>query len=373
MTFDPTRLWAVARKETIQLRRDPRSLMMAFLLPAMLLLLFGYAITWDLRDIPTVVCDQDRTARSRELCDALRASGYFTLVASLSGTREITPWLERGAARMALVIPPDFAENLDAGRPTPLQAIVDGSDANTATITIAYAQAILATYAARNASPALAPAPPIRVESRIWYNEELVSRNMIVPGLVAVIMMIIAAMLASLTISREWEWGTMEQLIATPVTRTEIVIGKMLPYVAIGLVDVAVASLLGVTVFHVPFRGSVLLLGVLSLAFLVGSLGLGLMISAGSRTQLMAMQLSMMTTYLPAYLLSGFMFATELMPPVLRVVTHLIPARYFIVVTRGIFLKGVGASVLWPQGLAMIAYALLGLTLAIRTFRKELR
>jgi len=346
--------------------------MMAFLLPAIMLLLFGYAITWDLRDIPTVVYDQDLSARSRGLCDALRASGYFTLVASLPGTREIAPWLERGRASLALVIPPDFAENLDAGRAAPLQAIVDGSDANTATIALAYAQAIVTSYAARSAPPGQTLAPPLRVESRIWYNEELVSRNMIVPGLVAVIMMIIAAMLASLTISREWEGGTMEQLIATPVTRTEIVIGKMLPYVAIGLVDVAVASLLGVTVFRVPFRGSVPLLGILSLAFLVGSLGLGLMISAGSRTQLMAMQLSMMTTYLPAYLLSGFMFATELMPRVLRLVTHLIPARYFIVVTRGIFLKGVGADVLCLQGLAMIAYAVLGITLAIRAFRKEL-
>jgi ABC-2 type transport system permease protein len=373
MTFDPTRLWAVARKEAIQLRRDPRSLMLAFLLPAMLLLLFGYAITWDLRDIPTVVCDQDLSARSRGLCDALRASGYFTRVANLSGPREIAPWLERGHARMALIIPPDFAENLDAGRSAPLQAIVDGSDANTATITIAYTQAIVATFAARIVPPGLTPAPPIRVQSRIWYNEELASRNMIVPGLVAVIMMIIAAMLTSLTISREWERGTMEQLIATPVTRAEVIVGKMLPYIAIGLTDVAIGSLLGVIVFHVPFRGSVLLLGVLSLAFLVGSLGLGLMISAGSRSQLMAMQLSMMTTYLPAYLLSGFMFATELMPRVLRLLTHLIPARYFIVVTRGIFLKGVDARVLWPQGLAMIAYALLGITLAIRAFRKELR
>jgi ABC-2 type transport system permease protein len=371
--FDPTRLGAVARKEAIQLRRDPRSLMMAFLLPALLLLLFGYAITWDLHDIPTVVYDQDLSARSRELCDALRASGYFTLVANLSSPREVASWLERGRARMALIFPPDFAENLDAGRPAPLQAIVDGSDANTATIAIAYAQAIVTSYAARNALPGRAAALPIRVASRIWYNEELASRNMIVPGLVAVIMMIIAAMLTSLTISREWERGTMEQLIATPVTRVEVVVGKMIPYVAIGLADVAVASLLGVTVFHVPFRGNVALLGLLSLAFLVGSLGLGMMISAGSRTQLMAMQLSMMTTYLPAYLLSGFMFATELMPPVLRVVTHLIPARYFIVVTRGIFLKGVGAGVLWPQGLAMIAYALLGITLAIRAFRKELR
>lgn len=372
MRFDATRLAAVARKEAIQLRRDPRSLMMAFLLPALLLLLFGYAITWDLRDIPTVIADQDRSARSRELCDALRASGYFTLVANLGGAEAITPWFERGDARLALVIPPDFAENLDAGRPAPLQVLVDGSDANTATIAIAYAQAITASYAARRAPPGAAAVSPLRVESRIWYNEELASRNMIVPGLVAVIMMIIAAILAALTISREWERGTMEQLIATPVTRAEVVVGKMLPYVAIGLVDVAVASLLGVVVFHVPFRGHPLLLGLLSLAFLVGALGLGLMISAGSRTQLMAMQLSMMTTYLPAYLLSGFMFAIELMPPVLRVVTLLIPARYFIVVTRGIFLKGVGVSVLWPQGLAMIAYALLGLTLAIRSFRKEL-
>jgi ABC-2 type transport system permease protein len=371
--MDLVRLWAVARKETIQLRRDRRSLMLAFLLPAMLLVIFGYAITWDIHDIPTLIVDQDRSARSRELVDALRASGYLSVVGRPETTDAIAGPLERGRARVAIVIPPGFAADLDAGRAAPLQAIVDGSDANTATISLAYVQAIVQTYSTRVRLQGATAAPPLAVASRVWYNEELLSRNMIVPGLVAVIMMIIAAMLTSLTIARERERGTMEQLIATPVSRVEVVVGKMLPYIAIGMTDVALSSVLGVLIFHVPFRGSPALLMVLSFAFLVGSLGLGLMISAGSKTQLMATQMSMMTTYLPAYLLSGFMFAIELMPRSLRLVTHLIPARYFMVVTRGIFLKGVGIEVLYTQGLAMIAFAAVGTFLAIRAFRKELR
>jgi ABC-2 type transport system permease protein len=215
--------------------------------------------------------------------------------------------------------------------------------------------------------------PPIEAQSRVWYNEELVSRNMIVPGLVAVIMMIIAAILTSLTIAREWERGTMEQLAATPVTRVEVVLGKLLPYLGIGLVDVVLSSVLGVVLFGVPFRGSVALLMMLSFLFLVGALGLGMFISAIARSQLLATQAAMLATFLPAFLLSGFMFSIETMPPVLQAVTHLVPARYFLVVTRGIFLKGVGIEVLMVQGLLMIAFAAVGLTLAIATFKKELQ
>jgi ABC-2 type transport system permease protein len=215
--------------------------------------------------------------------------------------------------------------------------------------------------------------PPVRVESRVWYNEELLSRNMIVPGLVAVIMMIVAAMLTSLTIAREWERGTMEQLAATPVSRTEVVLGKLLPYLAIGLIDVVVSSLLGVWMFGVPFRGNVALFMVLSTFFLIGALGLGMVISALGRSQLVATQVAMVITFLPAYLLSGFMYSISVMPPPLQTLTYLIPARYFIVVTRGIFLKGVGPEALWPQALLMVAFAALGLGFAIKVFRKELR
>ncbi len=365
-----TRLLAIARKEVIQIRRDSRSLALAFALPVVLLVLFGYAITWDVTDIKTVVMDQDRSEASRALLDSFRASRYFRLLGPIERTEEIGLLLEKGEAQLALVIPPDFANHLGSSRSARVQAIVDGSDANTATIILAYTQGIVESYAAR-VRPA-GVAPPVTVASRVWYNEELVSRNMIVPGLVAVIMMIIAAMLTSLTIAREWERGTMEQLAATPVSRAEVVLGKLLPYVAIGFVDVAVTSALGVALFGVPFRGSVLLLGALSLFFLVGGLGLGMFISAIARTQLVATQLAMVVTFLPAFLLSGFMFDISIMPPPLRFVTYLIPARYFIVVTRGIFLKGVGVEVLRTQGLLMIVFAVFGLALAMRSFKKEL-
>ncbi|HEY7728986.1 MAG TPA: ABC transporter permease, partial [Candidatus Eisenbacteria bacterium] len=252
----PGRLLAVARKELVQLRRDPRSLALAFALPLLLLVLFGYAITWDVNRIATAVLDQDGTARSRDLLGAFRSSGYFTLTAALRRPGEIAPLLDRGHARVALVIPPGFASDLDAGRAARVQAIVDGSDANTATIALAYTQAIVQTYSSRVRLQGARIAIPARAETRIWYNEELASRNMIVPGLVAVIMMIIGAMLTSLTIAREWERGTMEQLAATPVTGLEVVLGKLLPYLGIGLVDVAVTSFLGTALFDVPFRGS---------------------------------------------------------------------------------------------------------------------
>ena len=367
--LNPTRLFAVARKEVIQVRRDTRSLALAFVLPVILLVLFGYAITWDVTDIRTLVLDQDRSAGSRALLDAFRASRYFRVEGELERTREIGPLLERAQAQLALVIPPDFASDLGAGRPARVQAIVDGGDANTATLVLAYTQGVVESWAAARQGRG---APPVSVESRVFYNEELVSRNMIVPGLIAVIMMIIAAMLTSLTIAREWERGTLEQLAATPVSRAEVVLGKLLPYVAIGFLDVAVTSALGVFLFGVPLRGSILLLAVLSLLFLVGGLGLGMFISAVARTQLVATQLAMVVTFLPAFLLSGFMFDISIMPRPLQAVTYLIPARYFVVVTRGIFLKGVGVEVLRPQGLLMIAFAVAGLVLAMRSFKKEI-
>ncbi len=368
-----SRLLAISRKEILQLRRDTRSLILAFLLPVLLLILFGYAITWDVRDIQTAVVDQDQSARSREILDAFRASGYFNLTTRLERTSEIVPLLDRGQVQIALVIPLDFQEDLGAGRQAKLQAIVDGSDANTATIILSYTQAIVQTYATKISLQSISLHPPVTAQSRVWYNEELLSRNMIVPGLVATIMMIIAAMLTSLTIAREWERGTMEQLAASPVSRLEVVLGKLLPYIVIGLTDVVVCSMLGVLLFGVPFRGNPFLLMILSFFFLTGALGLGMFISAVAKSQLLATQMAMLATFLPAYLLSGFMFAIEVMPRPLQLFTYLVPARYFLVVTRGIFLKGVGIEVLRIQGMLMIAFALLGLTLAVRVFKKELQ
>ena len=372
-TLSWTRLLAMARKEVLHLRRDSRSLLLAFLLPTLLVVLFGYAITWDVEDIRTAVLDLDGSSRSRELIDAFEASGYFTVVRRLARQGQVEDVLDRGEALVVIVLPPDFARDLDGGRSAALQILVDGSDANSATIALGYAQGIVRSFSSDILLAGAERPPTVRAETRVWYNEELLSRNMIVPGLVAVIMMIIAAMLTSLTIAREWERGTMEQLVSTPVHRVEVVLGKLLPYVAIGVIDVVLVSLVGVLLFDVPFRGSPSLLMILSLAFIVGALGLGMFISAVARSQLLATQLAMILTFLPAFLLSGFMFAIEVMPPALQAITYLIPARYFLVVTRGVFLKGVGVKVLATEGLLMIAFAVLGLYGATRAFRKEIQ
>jgi ABC-2 type transport system permease protein len=367
-----TRLLAVARKEIIQLRRDPRSLVLAFLLPVFLVVLFGYAISWDVEHIKLAAVDYDNSARSRELLDTYYSSRYFDKVAVLDRSGDLDDLIDRGTAQVVLVIPPTYAADLDAGRGAVVQAIVDGSDANTATIALNYLRAIAREYSVDVLLHGKQPDLPVEARIRIWYNEELSSRNMIVPGLVAVIMMIISTMLTSLTIAREWERGTMEQLAATPVTRAEVVFGKLIPYVGIGLIDVVLISVVGVVLFEVPFRGNPVLLMVLSLAFLVGALGLGIFVSAAAKSQVLATQLSFMTSFLPAFLLSGFMFDIGVMPLPLQAITCVVPARYFLVVTRGIFLKGVGMEVLYVEALLMVVFAAVGLTLAIRAFKKEI-
>jgi ABC-2 type transport system permease protein len=371
--LDFFRLFAVARKEAIQLKRDSRSLIMAFILPVFMVLFFGYAITWDIEDLRLGVWDLDNTRASRELTEAFEASGYFQVVERPGSYREVEDGLSKARVRAVLSIPPGFSRDLAAGRPAQVQLLLDGSDANTATIAQNYAGAIVAMHSTKvllqgREIPDLAGA-----ETRIWYNETLESRNMIVPGLVAVIMSIIAAMLSSLTIAREWERGTMEQLASTPVRGVEIVLGKLLPYLLIGVLDVQMVVALGILVFGVPFNGSILLLAGLSILFLLGALGVGIFISSVADSQVFAMQAATVATYLPAILLSGFLFDIAGMPVFLQGITYLIPARYFIVVTRGILLKGVGLEALWPQALAMLVFAIVGLTLATKMFKKEIK
>ncbi len=371
--MDPVRLLAMARKEWIQLRRDTRSMILAFVLPLFLLLFFGYAITWDVDDIPLAVLDLDRTRASRELIDALESSGYIIVLEQLTAASEVEGRLVGDRVLGVLTIPPGYAADLAApGRAAPVQLLLDGSDANTSTIALNYADAIISRHGARVALQGRSFQLPVTLESRAWYNPDLESRHMIVPGLIAVIMSIIAAMLTALTIAREWERGTMEQLASTPVSRLEVVLGKLLPYLAIGLFDVAVTVAAGMLIFGTPQNGSVLLLAGLTLLFLIGALGLGIFISAAVKSQVLATQIAMVSTYLPAVLLSGFLFDIASMPVVLRGVTFLVPARYFVTVTRGVFLKGVGAEVLWLQAVLMLVYAVLGLGLATRAFRKEL-
>lgn len=370
--FSPRRMLAVARKEVIQLRRDARSLIMAFVLPAVMVVLFGYAISFDVEDIRLAVEDRDRTPESRALVDAFAGSGLFRVVATPASTAEGVALLDRGQARLHLVIPREFAAALAAGRPAPVQALVDGGDANTASIALTYADGIVRSFAGRQAAGGRTPAPPVTAETRVWYNESLESRNMIVPGLIAVIMSIIATMLTSLTIAREWERGTMEQLAATPVGRLEVVTGKLLPYIVIGLVDVLLAVLLGLLLFGVPFRGSLALLLAASFLFLLASCGVGMFISAALKSQLLAMQVSMLVTYIPAFLLSGFAFDVANMPLPLQVISRIVPARYFVAIAKGIFLKGVGPEVLWRETVPLAAFALGGVALATRAFRKEL-
>lgn len=367
------RISAIAYKEWIQIRRDPRSLALAFLLPVLLLIFFGYAISLDIDEIRMSLYDGDHSPESRGLIASLEASGAFEIVRYAQTPGEGAATLLNGTATAYLEIPPRFSKDLQAGSAR-AQLLLDGSDANTATLADAYASAVTAAYGASLATRTVSQSVPSqgRVEARVWYNPTLESRHMIVPGLIAVLMSIVAAMLTSLTIAREWERGTMEQLASTPVREVEVVLGKMGPYLVIGFLDVAITILAGKLLFDTPIRGSLMLLGGMTLLFLVGALGVGMLISATVRSQVLAVQLAMVATQLPAVLLSGFLYDIATLPKLLQGVTLFIPARYFITVTRGIFLKGVGPEVLWIQGLFMAVFAALGLFLATRAFKKKI-
>lgn len=364
------RVKAIAKKELIQIRRDPLSLAMAFLMPAMLLFIFAYAITLDVDRLTTVVHDRDRSALSRDLINSMSSSGYFAIVHYAEAGNDIDFWLDSGRARVAFSIPDRFSKDILTGRTGQVQVIVDGSDSNTATIALGYISAFMNRYEQRLGNVRISPAVDSRV--RVWYNPELKSRNFIIPGLIAVIMVVIAALLTSLTIAREWERGTMEQLIATPVKPAELILGKLAPYFLIGFIDVTLSVLMATTLFDVPLRGSVFLLAVLSGAFLFGGLGLGILISITAKSQLLASQISMVATFLPAFLLSGFMYAIANMPVPLQLLTRIIPARYYVAVVKGIFLKGSSLALLTTEALFLVVFGLLIFGIANKKFVKRI-
>jgi len=364
------RIKAIAKKEMLQIWRDPLSLAMAFLMPALLLIIFGYAITLDVNKLTTIVYDRDQSSMSREFIAALTASEYFTIVRHAETSQELDRYLDNGKARVAVSIPSDFSRDIHAGRSVQLQIIVDGSDSNTATIALGYLAALTERYSQTLSGGRVAPGIDPRI--RVWYNPELKSRNFIIPGLIAVIMVVIAALLTSLTVAREWERGTMEQLIATPVKPPELVLGKLIPYFLIGYLDMAITVVMAVFLFEVPLRGNVVLLAVISAVFLFGGLCLGVLISIVTKNQLVASQISMVATFLPAFLLSGFMYAISNMPPVLQAITRIVPARYFVAVLKGIFLKGSPLRLLVPNAIFLLVFGLLTFVAANRKFKKKI-
>ncbi|WP_333646514.1 ABC transporter permease [Candidatus Binatus sp.] len=372
------RLLAVSRKEVFQVLRDFRSLLIVLLMPLMLMTVLGYGINLDTRHIRVFAFDREGSPASQDLLKRFESSEYFDLVATVTDYRALAAALDDGRCQLAIVIPHDFSARLHDGRPVNLQALVDGSDANTAELAIGYAQGVLGAYGATVQADYLrksnAPTvnPVLSVEVRTWFNEDLESKNFIVPGVAAIVMAVIGVLLTSLTIAREWERGTMEQLISTPVTALEIVIGKLLPYFALGMLDTAVCAAIAVWWFEVPFRGSLATLAVGSGIYLTAILGLGFWISVVTKNQLAASQIGLVATFLPSFLLSGFTFPIEQMPLGVQPFTYVIAARYYIVILKSVFLRGSGLGALADPLIALVAYALIMVFLAKRSFHKSL-
>ena len=377
--MNPRRTWAVARKETLHVLRDWRSMLMAIAIPVLQIVLFGWALTLDVDRVPLSVWDRSETPSSRELIARFSGSRYFTLARQAADYDTLLRALDTREAMVALTIPEDFAEKVAAGRPCAVQCIADGSDSNTATLALGYAESLVNAYSQNLAIELIQrrglapPSVPVDVEPRVWFNEDLESKNNIIPGIIAVIMSMIAALLTSLTIAREWEHGTMEQLASTPVRGTELVLGKLIPYFGLGMLNMTIAVGLGVFVFGVPLRGSVVLLFGISSVFLFVALAQGMLISIVTRNQLLASQAALLTTFLPAFLLSGFAFAITNMPVVLQYLTYIVPARYFVTLLKGIFLKGVGLDVLGMEAWFLTLYCLFLLMLCVLLFRKKMR
>lgn len=373
------RTWAIFRKEMIHIRRDPRSLILIILLPIVLLLLYGYALTFDIKNVPTAVYDQERTQVSRDFIQRFAGSPYFSVRYHVSCYEDINRLMDDRRVSLALVLPFDFSRFLKKGETAQVQALLDGTDANTANLILGYVQAVVSTFNTELVQERLSRKGLIRVEmpvkldARLWFNEDLESLNFIVPGLIVVIMTMVGALLTALTVVREVERGSMESLMATPLKKEELLLGKLGPYFFVGMLDMAIVIILGHFLFQVPLRGSVPLLVGMSALFLVSALGHGLLISVSSHNQLQAYQMAMITTFLPAFLLSGFVFAIYLMPWPLQLLSYLVPARYLVAIAKGIYLKGVGMEVLWPQALMLAVAALVFIMLALRRFAKKIR
>ena len=368
----------IIRKEFLQLRQNKRMLGVSLIAPILQLLVLGYAASLDVSDMPMVVCDLDHSTASRELVDHFTATGYFSVKGYVERHTDIDEWLDDGHASIALVIPKKFERDLGSNKPAPLQLIADGTETSSANIGFSYASMIVAQYSQNilleslmKRGQQITPAQ-VTPEVRVWYNPELKSRNFMVPGVLGLLLMVITMILTSLAIVKEKELGTLEQLIVTPIRPYQLIIGKLAPFFAIGIVDVVLVILFATIVFSLPVKGSILLLIGLSIIFLMTTLGLGLFISTISQTQQQAMMTAIFFFMMPMIYFSGFVFPIENMPVIIQYVSFFIPLRYYFVIVRGIFLKGVGIEMLWPQAAALLAFGIVILGLSVARFQKRL-
>jgi ABC-2 type transport system permease protein len=379
------RILVILRKEFIQALREPRMRVLLFVPPMVQLIVFGFAVNLDVDHARIAWMDMDRTPASRDLRERFEGSGRFEVVALPQSENEVHDALDRGTAQAVLRVLPDFERDIRRGMPAQVQVLVDGTNSNTAELISSYAQQIIADYSVNASaqrqnsrvmtmSPGSAPnlsMPELETRTRVWFNPDLYSRNYFVPGVIANIIMIVTLMLTALAIVREKEIGTMEQLMVTPIRPVELMLGKALPFAIVGMIDVGLVTTIALLVFHIPFRGSPLLLIFCSALYLMTTLGAGLLLSTISTTQQQAMMANFFFST-PAFMLSGFAFPIRNMPVAVQYLTYLNPLRYFIEIVRGLFLKGVGADVLWPQMAALAAFGVGVLSLAVVRFRKTL-
>ncbi len=372
------RLLAMAGKEIIQIKRDARSIAIVIAMPLVMMLAFGYGVSFDTKHIPMYIYDMEGSQRSQDFLKRFQSSVYFGVVKIVGNYGELVKAIDSGKCQIGIVIPHDFSSRLYSGEKVSIQAIFDGTDSNSANLGMSYSQAIVQSYAQQIQMEWLQRQgytnvqPAISVDSRTWFNESLESMSTIVPGVVALVMAVVGTFLTSLTIAREWERGTMEQLISTPVTPMEIMLGKLTPYVVIGLFDTCICAVVGVWWFGVPFRGHLWLFFLSSIMFLTVVLSMGYFFSVVAKAQLAASQISLITTFLPSFLLSGFIFPIDQMPPAVQVITYIVPARYYMEVLRNIFLKGASITLMWQNLLGLAILTLLLAFVATRAFKKRL-
>jgi len=366
-------------KEVLELRQDPRIFSIIFIAPVVQLAILGYAATTDVTNVPIVIVDADRSTASRALISRFTASNIFKVVALVSSMQDVDSYIEKGDAWMAAAIPPQYGEGLQTGRPVQLQIVADGSDASSTNIALGYASNLIADYAqdlvqrsARTSGSLSASGGGIDPRVRVWFNPRIESRYFMLPGIFALLLLVVTANLSSMAVVREREVGTLEQLNVTPLSRLQLIVGKLVPYAVIGMIDAMIVLVVIVFWFQVPLRGSFWLLLGMSSIYLLTTLGLGLFISTISNTQQQAMMTSTFFFMTPMMYLSGFVFPIENMPAWIQPLTFLIPLRYFVVILRGIFLQGVGLETLWPQALALFAWGLVILTLAVLRSSKRL-
>ena len=363
---------AVGRKELRQIMRDRRTLLILLFVPAFFLLLYGYALNFDIRNVSLVVKDQDRSTKSRELVSAFINSGYFSLVGYVDSDREIDRLVDQGRVRAILTVPVNFESDLSQGIPTDVQVIIDGDNANTASTVLGYSRTLIAEFnTAQMPPPPPGSIPSVTVEPRIWYNPQLRSTLFLVPGLIAYISMITAVVSTALSVVREKERGTMEQVRMAPISPLPYIIGKTIPYLAISFVSALMVIFSAMLLFELPMRGSwALLCGAIGL-FLIGAQAQGLLISTIAQTQQVAFQVALLSSLLPTMILSGFIFPISSMPTVVQAITHIVPARYFLVALRSIVLKGAGITAFWQDMVALAIFAAVALGLASLRLRKE--